>query len=94
MDYWGAKGYVGLPLKLLGGPAPPPPPSSYAYVYGCRLCLTGIHPQKYRLTSDFTCVPYRHFTLAFVLGAIPNVLVSVSVDAECKVMCFLYELIR
>ena len=31
----GAKGYVGPPLKLLGGgPGPPcPPPSSYAYAY-------------------------------------------------------------
>ena len=31
----GGKGYVGPPLKLLGGPGPPgppPPPSSYAYV--------------------------------------------------------------
>ena len=32
VDYWGAKGYVGPPFKLLGGgggpaplPAPPPP---------------------------------------------------------------------
>ena len=35
MDYWGGgggKGYVGPPLKLLGGGlAPLPPPSSYAY---------------------------------------------------------------
>ena len=28
----GGKGYVGPPLKLLGGLAPPGPPSSYAYV--------------------------------------------------------------
>ena len=28
----GAKGYVGPPSKLLGGPGPPWPPSSYAYV--------------------------------------------------------------
>ena len=35
VDYWGAKGYVGPPLKLLGGlpPPPPPPPSSYAYEF-------------------------------------------------------------
>ena len=43
MDYWagggggggGGKGYVGPPLKLLGGgpvPHPPDRPSSYAYV--------------------------------------------------------------
>ena len=35
MDYWGAKGYVGPPFKLLGvggggGAGPLPPPSSYA----------------------------------------------------------------
>ena len=28
----GGKGYVGPPLKLLGGPGPPCTPSSYAYV--------------------------------------------------------------
>ena len=27
----GAKGYVGPPPKLLGGPGPPGPPSTYAY---------------------------------------------------------------
>ena len=31
VDYWGAKGYVGPPLKLLGD-LPPLPPPSYAYV--------------------------------------------------------------
>ena len=32
-DYWGAKGYVGPPLEIIGGggPGPPGPPSSYAY---------------------------------------------------------------
>ena len=43
----GAKGYVGPPLKLLGGLAPPPgPPSSYAYAnanyHSCRYyCILG-----------------------------------------------------
>ena len=41
MDYWGrgggGKGYVGPPLKLLGGAWPPGPPSSYAYVITVRL---------------------------------------------------------
>ena len=36
----GAKGYVGPPLKLLGGLAPPaPPPSSCAYVMS-KSCIT------------------------------------------------------
>ena len=38
----GGKGYVGLPLKLLGGAAPPPPrpptPSSYAYATPLLSC--------------------------------------------------------
>ena len=33
MDYWGAKGYVAPPLKLLGAWPPCPPPSSYAYEF-------------------------------------------------------------
>ena len=27
----GAKGYVGPPSQIIGGPGPPGPPSSYAY---------------------------------------------------------------
>ena len=41
VDYWvggggGGKGYVGPPLKLLGGPGPPalpPPPHASSYAY-------------------------------------------------------------
>ena len=38
MNYWGAKGYVGPPLKLLRGPAPPDHPSFYAYEIGGSDC--------------------------------------------------------
>ena len=39
VDYWGAKGYVGPPLKLMGGPSPPPPPPPPLPPLFLRLCL-------------------------------------------------------
>ena len=49
----GAKGYVGPPLKLLGGPGPPGPPSSYAYAF---------HNKKYGLMG-----PPCHFMFVFLI---------------------------
>ena len=51
VNYWGAKGYVGPPLKLLGRgcppppppapPAPPPPPLFLRLCFNCILVISG-----------------------------------------------------
>ena len=55
VDYWGAKGYVGPPSQIIGGPAPPPPPppSSYAYVFRKQVLRIGtnrIYQEKKSMT--------------------------------------------
>ena len=38
VDYWGAKGYVGPPLKLLGGLPPAPPRPLFLRLWHYEVC--------------------------------------------------------
>ena len=69
MDYWGAKGYVGPPLKLLGACTPPPPlPTPVVHWPRLPFRFEIVIPRQLNLVTDpdlcpFTLIYFHKFEI-------------------------------